>query len=97
MEKGNIPGLMVKNIKDNIRKIANMDTEPIHGQMEENIKETGLMANKKVLGNISYLMERLGKGFGKMEKESNGLHLINRGQKKKTNMKRIFERAGHRS
>lgn len=97
MEKGNIPGLMVENMKDNIRKIANMDTEPILGQMEENIKETGLMANKKALASTSHLMGRLDKEFGKMEKESNGLHLINRGQKKKTNMKRIFERAGHRS
>lgn len=45
MVKENLPGLMVEDILENIKKIKNMDMESSNGLMVENTKEVGKMEN----------------------------------------------------
>ena len=56
-EKEFIHGLMVVDMKDNMKWIKSMDMEFTSGQMAEYMKEAGLMENNMVKENICFKME----------------------------------------
>lgn len=58
MERGFTLGKMAEGMKDNINQTKNMDTEPMYGLMEGDMKVIGLMVSSMDKENTFYQMER---------------------------------------
>ena len=83
MAKEDLDGMMAEPMKANIIKVKIMILffiqiirkkvkESIPGQMEGSMKETGIMINNTAKASLLILKGRLGKEYGRKEKELNG-------------------------
>jgi len=76
MEKGFLAGLVVGNMKDNLRKIKSMERVLWNGLLEKSMKENFKMDYNMAKENFLQKMERFWHmEFGKMEKLLNNLNM----------------------
>ena len=71
-EKVYIRGLMVNHIMDNMKMIENWDSELMFGQMEENMKDIGIIISNMEKEILHSKINKLEKVYGKKVKELNG-------------------------
>ena len=69
MEKESLIGLTKGGTLENTKMTKRKAMVILHGQMEDNTKEAGLMENNMEKGSISHLLVKNEKDFGKTENE----------------------------
>ena len=73
MDKAYSPGAMDVVMKENTSMIRKKDGDALYGQMDENMSDTGRMANSMVKDNTLIRKAQHAMGSGRMDNEFSGL------------------------